>query len=74
MCFFLMIKQNINKVLPQEYSSLMLGIMLGETDNIDQNTMEDFRNSNMVHVLAVSGMHVMYSIEGTITIFKILLR
>ena len=71
---FLNIKENINKVFSKEFSSLMIGIMLGETDNIDEDTIQDFRESNMVHILAVSGMHVMYIIRCTVSVTKLLLR
>ena len=52
----------------------MIGIMLGETDNIDEDTIQDFRESNMVHILTVSGMHVMYIIRCTVSVIKPLLR
>ena len=35
-----------------------MGVMLGYTDEIDAETKQDFSNSNISHVLAVSGMHI----------------
>ena len=43
-------------------SKIIMGIMLGYTDEIDDNTKLDFSNSNISHVLAISGMHISYII------------
>ncbi len=40
----------------------VMGVMLGYTDEIDDETKQDFSNSNISHVLAVSGMHISYII------------
>lgn len=57
---FLSIKQSIvNKFNPEE-SSIILGILLGYTQNIDEDVKENFSNSNISHILAVSGMHITY--------------
>ena len=56
---FLKIKNNIQKRMPEENANLILGIMLGYTEEIDEDIVQLFRNSNMAHVLAVSGMHIM---------------
>lgn len=59
---FLKIKNNIEKTYSPQISPIVLGIMLGFTDQIDDNTKQDFSASNISHVLAVSGMHVSYII------------
>lgn len=59
---FLKIKNNIEKTYSEKMSNIILGIMLGYTDNIDEETRQDFSNSNISHVLAVSGMHISYII------------
>lgn len=71
---FLSIKQNIEKAFSKDMGNLMLGIMVGDTDNIDEDIMQTFRDSDMAHVLAVSGMHITYVILGTITMLKPMLR
>ena len=43
-------------------ASIIKGIMLGYTEDIDDETKNDFSNSNISHVLAVSGMHISYII------------
>lgn len=59
---FLKIKDNIKNTYSEKMSKIILGIMLGYTDEIDDETKQDFSNSNISHVLAVSGMHISYII------------
>lgn len=61
---FLKIKENINKTYSNNESNLVLGIILGDTDEIAEDTKENFKRSGMAHILAVSGMHIMYIICG----------
>lgn len=71
---FLKIKKNIENALPKDMSNLTLGIMLGYTDNIEEDVKQSFRDSNMAHVLAVSGMHITYITIGIMTAFKSIIR
>lgn len=59
---FLKIKDNIEKTYSEDISGIVLGVMLGYTKQIDDVVKEDFSNSNISHVLAVSGMHISYII------------
>ena len=59
---FLKIKNNIENTYSDKMSKIIMGIMLGYTDEIDDETKQDFSNSNISHVLAVSGMHISYII------------
>lgn len=59
---FLKIKDNIEKTYSQNISQIILGVMLGFTEQIDENVKQDFSTSNISHVLAVSGMHISYII------------
>ena len=58
------IKENINNLLPEKEGNLLVGILTGDTNEIDENIVEDFRLSNLYHMLAVSGAHVSYVILG----------
>ena len=62
--------QNTKKVLDEETSSILLGLILGYKTDIDENTQENFRNASMTHLLAVSGMHITYVILGINIILK----
>ena len=41
---------------------LILGVMLGDISLIDEETINDFSLSSIIHVLSVSGLHVTYII------------
>lgn len=61
---------NTKKILTDETSSILLGLILGYKADIDEETQEDFRNASMSHILAVSGMHITYVILGMNIILK----
>lgn len=58
------------KVLNEETASILLGLILGNKTDIDEQTQDDFRNASMSHILAISGMHVAYILLGINFIFK----
>lgn len=53
-----------NLLLNKEKASVLTGILIGNKDGIDEETQENFRNSNLTHMLAVSGSHVSYILLG----------
>lgn len=57
---FLRIKNTIQNNFDKETSNVILGMVLGYTDEIDENIKENFNKSNISHILAVSGMHIGY--------------
>ena len=58
------IKQKIEELTDKKSSSLIKGILLGDTSSIDEEIEDSFRASNISHILAVSGMHVYYIVLG----------
>ena len=58
------IKNQSKKLLKNREACLLIGLLIGDTDEIDEETKEDFRNSNLTHMLAVSGLHVSYVLLG----------
>ena len=60
------VKINAKKYLDEETYSIYLGLILGDTTYIDDDVKEKFRNSNMSHILAVSGMHITYIVIGVV--------
>lgn len=60
----------IDEMLNKEQASILKGLILGDTTNIEENIYEKFQISNMSHLLAVSGMHISYIILGINTILK----
>ena len=67
---FLNIKNLIQSNFDQNVSNVMLGILLGYTDEINEDIQEGFSESNILHILAVSGMHVGYLILFCTFIFE----
>ena len=66
----LKISDNINKLMTEKYSSIFLGLILGDTKNIDETIQDSFKVANISHVLAISGMHITYIILGVELILK----
>ena len=53
-----------DQMFPKEISGLFVGILIGNKENITEEIEEDFKNSSLSHMLAVSGTHVSYIILG----------
>lgn len=56
------IVKKVNRNLSKEASDVFLGILLGEKSKISDEVSTYFKDSNMAHILAVSGAHVSYII------------
>ena len=57
-------KNNINKILDKEEAALCIGILLGDRETISDKTEDNFKKSNLTHMLAVSGSHITYIITA----------
>ena len=66
----LKIGQKIDSILDEEKSAIVKGILLGDSSQINEDIYEQFKISNISHILAVSGMHVTYLISGIYLLFK----
>ena len=65
-------KRKIEQNLHNETNELLSGMLIGEKSNLQKEIQEDFRDSSLSHVLAISGMHVSYVMLGiTFLISKI---
>lgn len=58
------IENKIDILLNKEQSALLRGLLLGDTSQIEEEQQEAFRISNLTHILAVSGMHIVYIVIG----------
>lgn len=58
------IKSNIGKAFTVKYSNLLNAIMIGNTAELDEDILQNFRESNIAHILAVSGIHITFIILG----------
>lgn len=66
----LKIKEKIESAFAEEKSTILKGLLLGETEDIPEEVRESFRISNISHVLAISGMHITYIIMGLQLLLK----
>ena len=48
----------IRRALPSRASALLCAMLLGDTDYLDDNVVNSFRDAGIAHLLAVSGLHV----------------
>jgi len=59
------IKENVkNNIENEDKRNLLLGILLGYDDELSSTIKEQFSDSGISHILAVSGMHVSYVVMG----------
>ncbi len=63
-------ENNIELTLSKPYSSLLKGLLLGTKKQIEPEIFEDFNRVGMVHILAVSGLHVGYVLLATLYILR----
>ena len=59
---FLVIKKIFRYNFNKDISGVLSGIILGFKDDISEDIKEEFEQSNISHILAVSGMHIGYLI------------
>ena len=52
------IGQEMSRRMPADRASMLMGMMFGETGNMDERVLDLFRKNGTAHILAVSGLHV----------------
>ncbi len=58
------IKQRLKAYLSEENINILVAVLLGQKDELAENTIEEFKKSNLMHLLCVSGAHVSALIIG----------
>ena len=58
------VKNNIKIILPKETEDLAIGILIGDKEKLPEAIEKDFKDSNLTHMLAVSGAHISYILLG----------
>ena len=66
----LLITENIENILEKEEAQIVKGLILGDTTTLEEELKEKFQIANISHVLAVSGMHIIYIVIGIEVIFE----
>ena len=64
------IKENMSNILDEEQGALCIGILIGDRENISDITEDNFKKSNLTHMLAVSGSHITYIIVALTTLLS----
>ena len=64
------LKLNIYTLLPTDKANIAIAFLLGDSGHIDVNQRETFSAASLLHVLAISGMHVTYVILGLSFLFR----
>lgn len=64
------LKNNIKEILPDQSASLAMGILIGYDNEIDDEIIQNFKDSNLSHMLAISGAHINYVILTVNLIFS----
>lgn len=68
--FSIKLKENLSKLLNEKELGIVKGFVLGDTSDLDEDIKENFTNSSLSHMLAVSGAHVSYVIMTVSLIFQ----
>ncbi len=68
------IKSNLRANLSEDEANLCIGLIIGDRTNLDENIEEDFKTSNLTHMLAVSGSHFVYIVLALTYINKLFKR
>jgi competence protein ComEC len=75
--FSFLAKQKLEKRFSEFYekpeSGLLMGLLAGDRSGISENLQSDFRRTGLVHVLSISGFHVVM-LAGMLTLFLRALR
>ena len=58
------INKNIEKIFKGDHIDMVKGLILGNTKGLNEEIEKDFQITNISHVLAISGMHVVYIVIG----------
>ena len=65
------LKSNISKVIKKEENkNLLIAMILGDTEDLSEELKTDFLNSNLYHILSVSGGQVSNIIIGITILFR----
>lgn len=68
------VKKTLRKNLEKDEAELGIGIAIGDRSGISKEIENDFKNSNLTHMLAVSGSHFTYIILAVEYVNKIIKR
>ena len=59
--------QKVTTILPKDSSGICIGLLLGDKSLISEEIQNNFKQSSLSHILAISGAHVSYILLGITT-------
>ncbi len=62
----------VTKILPKETAGICIGLLLGDKTLISEEVQNNFKQSSLSHMLAISGAHVSYILLGITTFLQVL--
>ena len=65
------VRNKIYRILPSKAADICSAIILGNKDDVDDNTKDYFSQASLSHVLALSGMHMNYIVILVSNMFRI---
>jgi len=68
------LRNRIEHLFPQKEAGFLKAILLGEKQALDKNIKEDFANSGLSHILAVSGLHTGVIAVIILTLLQVIIR
>lgn len=70
----LKILNQIKHMYINENAELLNGFLIGKTNDLNEDIKENFRNSSISHILAISGLHVSYVVIGINFMFSFIIK
>ncbi len=67
------LERRFSKFYPKPETALLMGLLAGDRSGISETLQNDFRKTGLVHVLSISGFHVVM-LAGMLTLFLRALR
>ena len=62
----------ITQILPKDTAGICIGLLLGDKTLISEEIQNNFKQSSLSHMLAISGVHISYILLGITTFLHIL--
>lgn len=62
----------VTKILPKDTAGICIGLLLGDKTLISEEVQNNFKQSSLSHMLAISGAHVSYILLGITTFLQVL--
>lgn len=66
------LRQNIKRYIPGPTSAVIKALLLGERQDVDRSLLENFKKTGVIHVLAISGLHVGFILLIFVLFFSLL--